>query len=96
MKWDWIKYKIRQESITYSKSKARERKAKIKTLEDTLKIYEEKIVEAPTQENLVNLETVKMEYEREFDYIVRFDNPLARHMVRTRRKKFKIFSQLRK
>ena len=30
-----------------------------------------KIAEAPTQETFVNLETVKMEYERELDYIVR-------------------------
>ena len=30
--WDWIKYKIRQESIRYSTSKACERKAQIKKL----------------------------------------------------------------
>ena len=43
----------------------------MKTLEDTLKVYEEKIAEAPTQEIFFNLETVKKKYEREFDYIVR-------------------------
>ena len=40
-------------------------------MEDTLKVREELIAEAPTPENLANLETIKMEYEREFDYIVR-------------------------
>ena len=59
MKWDSIKYKIRQESVTYSKSKARERKAKMKSIED--KANEGKNAEAPTPENFVNLEAVKME-----------------------------------
>ena len=71
VKWDWIKYKIRQESMTYSKLKAKERKAKMKTIEDRLKLCEEKIADAPTPENLINLESVRAEYEREFDYIVR-------------------------
>ena len=35
------------------------------------KICEEKIAESPTQENLANLESVKTEYEQEYDYIVR-------------------------
>ena len=32
---------------------------------------EEQIAEAPTPENRAKLEAIKMEYEREFDYIVR-------------------------
>ena len=71
VKWDWIKYKIRQERMTYSKLKAKERKAKMKTIEDRCKLCEEKIADAPTPENLINLESVRAEYEREFDYIVR-------------------------
>jgi len=71
VKWNWIKYRIRQESMTYSKLKAKERKAKMKTIEDRLKLCEEKIADAPTPENLINLESVRSEYEREFDYVVR-------------------------
>ena len=53
VKWDWIKYKIRQERMTYSKLKAKERKAKMKTIEDRLKLCEEKIADAPTPEILL-------------------------------------------
>ena len=71
IKWDWMKYKIREESITYSKLKAKERRNKIQEIESRLKICEEKIAESPTQENLANLESAKTEYEKEYDYIVR-------------------------
>lgn len=71
VKWDWMKYKTRQESISYSKSKAKERREKLQTIENKLKICEEKIAESPTDENLVNLEAVKAEYEREYDYIIK-------------------------
>ena len=40
----------------------------MKKIEDTLKVREELIAQAPTPENLANLEAIKMEYEREFDY----------------------------
>jgi len=69
VKWDWMKYKTRQESISYSKLKAKERREKLQTIQNKLKICEEKIAESPTDENLVNLEAVKAEYEREYDYI---------------------------
>ena len=71
IKWDWMKYKIREESILYSKVKAKERRNRIQTIENRLKICEEKIAESPTQENLANLESAKTEYEKEYDYIVR-------------------------
>ena len=71
IKWDWMKYKIREESITYNKLKAKERRNKIQEIESRLKICEEKIAESPTQENLANLESAKTEYEKEYDYIVR-------------------------
>ena len=73
IKWDWMKHKIREESITYSKLKAKERKKSIQIIENRLKIHvcEEKIAESPTQENLANLELAKTEYEKENDYIVR-------------------------
>ena len=52
IKWDWMKYKIREESITYSKLKAKERRNKIQEIESRLKICEERIAELPTQETL--------------------------------------------
>ena len=66
-----MKYKICEESILYSKVKAKERRNRIQTIENRLKICEEKIAESPTQENLANLESAKTEYEKEYDYIVR-------------------------
>ena len=37
-----------------------------------LKFFKKKkIAESPTQDNLANLESVKTEYEQEYDYIVR-------------------------
>ena len=71
IKWDWMKYKIREESILYSKLKGKERRNRIQIIENRLKICEEKIAESPTQENLANLESDKTEYEKEYDYIVR-------------------------
>ena len=71
IKWDWMKYKIRGESISYSKMKAKERRNRIQTIENRLKTCEEKIAESPTQENLANLESVKTEYEQQYDYILR-------------------------
>ena len=69
--WDWIKYNTRQESISYSKQKAREKREKLKNIEETLKMCEEKTAEEPPQENLEKLETAKNEYEREYDHIVK-------------------------
>ena len=40
--WDLIKYKIRQQTVRYSKTKARERKAKLQKLEEDLKECMEK------------------------------------------------------
>ena len=77
IKWDWMKYKICKESITYSKLKAtcKEGGNRIQIIENRLKIHvhvcEEKIAESPTQGNLANLESAKTEYEKEYDYIVR-------------------------
>ena len=73
IKWDWMKYKIRQESISqsYSKFKAKERRKIPWTIENDLKVCEKELAEAPTQENIINLGSTKEEYEMEYDYIVR-------------------------
>ena len=67
-----MEYKIREESISFSKLKAKERRKKIQTIENRLKICEQKIAESPTHENLANpLEPATAEYEKEYDYIVK-------------------------
>ena len=49
--------------MTYSKLKAKERKVKMKTIEDRLKLCQETttVADAPTPENLINLESVRAE-----------------------------------
>ena len=66
-----MKYKSREESISFSKLKPQERRKKIQTFENRLKIRKERIAQSPTHENLANLISAKAEYEKEYDYIVR-------------------------
>ena len=54
--WDLIKYKIRQQTIRYSKTKARERRAKLQNLEEDLKECTEKYDSYPNTKNLEELE----------------------------------------
>ncbi|KAL9963682.1 hypothetical protein ACROYT_G027211 [Oculina patagonica] len=67
--WDIIKYRIRKETISYSKRKARDRRDKLSELEKSVKEWEEKCNELPTAENLAKLEEQKIEYEAMYDYI---------------------------
>ena len=55
----------------HSKSKAKERRKKLQTIENKLKICENDLAESPTQENIAKLEALTAEYEREYDCIVR-------------------------
>ncbi|KAL9965346.1 hypothetical protein ACROYT_G029135 [Oculina patagonica] len=64
-----IKYRIRKETISYSKRKARDRRDKLSELEKSVKEWEEKCNELPTAENLAKLEEQKIEYEAMYDYI---------------------------
>ena len=59
IKWDYIKYKTRQDSIKYSKVKASVRKSKIGQTEGKLRACEEKVAAVPSSENLENLEACK-------------------------------------
>ena len=61
--WDFIKYKIRYESITYSKQNARIRREKLLDLEQKIKECTAKCDEQPSQENLSDLEILKTEYD---------------------------------
>ena len=67
--WDLIKYKIRQRTITYSKGKARERRAKLQKVEDKLKECTEKCDIDPNSGNLEELECLQTEYDQLYDYI---------------------------
>ena len=42
VKWDWMKYKIREESISYSKLKVKERRKRMQDIEEKRKVCEEK------------------------------------------------------
>ena len=53
--WGLIKYKIRQDTISYSKCKARERKAKMEDLEKKLKNFPVQCNQDPSLENVTNL-----------------------------------------
>jgi len=68
--WDWLKYKIRYETMRYSKKKARERKEKLCVLEKKLKQAEEKCALSPSQEVVEELQLLKEKYEADYDYII--------------------------
>ena len=67
--WDLIKYKIRQSTIKYSKTKARIRKAKISELEEKLQSCSEKCDRDPSKESVKELECLQAEYDELYDYI---------------------------
>ena len=67
--WDFIKYKIRYETITYSKHKARNRREKLSALEEKIKERTAKCDEYPSPENLNDLEIFQTEYDRQYEYI---------------------------
>lgn len=70
IEWDWIKHKTRQETISYSKKKARQRKENITLIENDLRDCQEAVDAFPTCENIEKLERAKAEYEREYNYII--------------------------
>ena len=67
--WDLLKYKIRQFTIDYSKSKARIRRAKLNEIEDKLRRCSEKCDSHPSTQNVEELECLQAEYDRLFEYI---------------------------
>ena len=60
--WDLLKYKIRQDTIPYNKSKAKEMRAKISELEGKLKQCQFLCDQDPSTENINRLEILKTEY----------------------------------
>lgn len=67
--WDFDKYKIRYETIFYSKQKARNRREALITLEEKIKECTIKCDESPSSENINNLEILQTEYDRQYEYI---------------------------
>ena len=67
---DFIKYKIRYETINYSKQKARNRREKLSALEEKIKKCTAKCDTHPTPQNLNDLEILQIEYDRHYDYVV--------------------------
>ena len=59
MFWELIKYKIRQDTMSYSKAKARERRAKLTEMEKKLKHCQVLCDQDPSIENINNLEIFK-------------------------------------
>ena len=68
--WDLIKYKIRQVTMKYSKTKAKERRSRLCEIENKLKECQEIFDSNPTENNAVQLETIKSEYNSLYDYII--------------------------
>ena len=67
--WDLLKYKIRQLTISYSRTKARSRKAKGNELERKLRECAEKCDADPSKQNAEELERLQAEYDEYYDYI---------------------------
>ena len=67
--WDLVKYRILQCTIKYSKSKARERKAKLQEVEECIKECSLKCGKDPSSQNLEELESLEAEYENLYDFI---------------------------
>ena len=71
VQWDWLKYNIRKETITYSKAKAKERRERITDIENKLKLAEERLVDSPNVDTQNEIEVLKNAYEKEYDYITK-------------------------
>ena len=67
--WDYVKYKIRQETIVYSKSKARERRATLTSLERKIKDCQIACNKDPSLKNLNDIEILQTEYDRVYEFI---------------------------
>ena len=61
--WDFIKYRIRQFSIKYSKEKAREKRERVSKIESMLQTCEEQCSKCPSDENFEQLENLQIEYD---------------------------------
>ena len=67
--WDLLKYKIRQLTINYSKTKTRNRTAKVNELEKKLQNCTKKCDNDPSRRNVKDLECLQAEYDQLYEYI---------------------------
>ena len=68
IKWDWLKYKIKQATIKYSKEKAKTRRDKIRELEEKLKNLEKEITNNPSENIILEIDSTKSQLQDEYDY----------------------------
>ena len=66
---DFIKYKIRYQTIKFGKKKVRKRSEKLSALEKNVKECASKCDEDPTPEIVYDLEILQSEYDRHYEYI---------------------------
>ena len=67
--WDLLKYKIRHLTISYSKIKAWNRRAKLNELEEKLQNCTKKCDNDPSRQDVEDLECLQAEYDQLYDYI---------------------------
>ena len=69
--WDLIKYKIRQETMRYSKGKGKQRRQALDNVEKQLKQTEEKVDLNPNAENVALLEISKQITRRHMNTLLK-------------------------
>ena len=69
IRWDFLKFKMRQFCMSYSKQKSRERKQNRMSLESKLKKLENNITATSTDLELKEYNSVKQELEQIYNYI---------------------------
>ena len=69
--WGLLKYKIRQLTVSYSKTKAWNRKAKLNKLEEKLQNCAKRCDDDPSRQNLEDLECLQAEYDQLYDYVTK-------------------------
>ena len=67
VQWDWAKYSVRKKIVQYSKVKVKQRRERINSIENKLKVAEEEQSETQNIKNLDKLENLKTEYENDYD-----------------------------
>ena len=67
VQWDWLKYSVRKQIVQCSKVKAKQRRERINSIVNKLKVAEEEQSETQNITILNKLEILKTEYEKEYD-----------------------------
>ena len=68
--WDLLKYRITQFTISYSKTKARNRRTKLNELEEKLRHSTIKCDAEPSTQNAEEFESLQADYDKLYDYII--------------------------